>query len=114
MKATEQKKLKTSIIKELKSRGTYQKETDDFLIDTLLFNLELIREAKLDIQSRGQMVDIGNNKQFYQINFSVSIFHNAVKSINSILKQLGLEKPKAKDTDAKEDALTQLNEIITR
>jgi hypothetical protein len=114
MKATEVKKLKTALIKELRTRGTYQKETDDILIDTLLFNLELIREAKIEIQSRGQMGDIGNNKQFYQINFSVSILHNAVKSVNSILKQLGLEKPKAKDVDPKEDALSALNEIINR
>lgn len=29
----------------------------------------------------------------------VPIFHNAVKSINTILKQLGLEKPKSEEKD---------------
>jgi hypothetical protein len=56
-----------------------------------VFNLKLIADAKEDIESRGQMIDIGNNKTFYQINFSVSIFHNAIKSINSLLRKLGLE-----------------------
>jgi hypothetical protein len=92
MTATEQKKIKAQLTKALKSRGFYQKETDDILIETVIFNLELIREAKAEISKRGQMVNIGKDKDFYQINFSVSIFDNSVKSIDTILKQLGLDK----------------------
>jgi len=113
MKPTEQKKFTKGIVDTLRTRGTYDKAVDDVLIDNLIFNLVLIENAKKDIVHRGQMVDIGKNNEFFQINFSVSIFHNAVKSVNAILKQLGLEKMRV-EVDPRDTTLNQLNEIITR
>lgn len=113
MTSKEQKKIQHQIIKALKEKGTYSKETDDFLVDALLFNLVLIHNAKQDILTRGQMVNLrkSGDDPFFQINFSVSIFHNAVKSINLILKQLGLEKVNV-EADPQEDALKQLKQFL--
>jgi hypothetical protein len=73
---TTEKKIKQQIIKLLKARKMYTKEIDDFLIDQLLFNLKLIDYSIKDIQSRGTMVNIGKDQAYWQINFSISIFHN--------------------------------------
>lgn len=110
----EQKKIKAQIIKALKAGNIYNKDTDDFQIDNLVMNLVLIDSARKDIAERGSMVNISSNEDrpFYQINFSVSIFHNAIKSINTILKQLGLEKIKPTGTEGKTNALEALNKFI--
>jgi hypothetical protein len=115
MTPKEKKKITSAIVKTLKEKNIYNKDTDDILIDSIVFNLELIRGAKDDIEARGQMVNLRKSSEdpFWQINFSISIFHNAVKSINTLLKQLGLEKLKV-ESDSKEDALSYLNEIIKR
>ena len=83
------------------------------MIDSLVFNLVLIQNAKQDIATRGQMVNLRKSEDdpFYQINFSVSIFHNAVKSINGLLKQLGLEKTKV-EFDPQQEAMNALNDLL--
>jgi len=115
MTPSEQKKIKSAIVKTLKEQNIYNKAFDENLIDNLIFNLVLIADAKRDILSRGNLVNLckEGEEPYYQINFSISIFHNAVKSVNTILKQLGLEKVKV-ETDVTADALQQLNEIIRR
>lgn len=113
MTKTQETKLKKALIKLLKEKGTYNEATDNTLIDSILFNIKLIEDAKTDIQSRGSMVNLRKEGEtpFFQINFSISIFHNAVKSINTLLKQLGLEKEK-KEADTTSDAIEQLNLLL--
>jgi hypothetical protein len=113
MTLRDQKKYKNQIVQLLKSRGQYSKAVDDILVDSLVFNFRLIQDAQEDISKRGQMVNLRKSEDdpFYQINFSISIFHNAVKSINSILKQLGIEK-QIEAPDSKADALKMMNEIL--
>ena len=116
MSGTEQKKIKAQLIKVLKGQKRYCKETDDFQIDNLIYNLKIIESCKADIDKRGIMVNLrkSEDEPFYQINFSVSLFHNSIKSINTILKSLGLEKQKveAKAEDEKENALKALQDLI--
>lgn len=109
-----EKQIKTGLIKLLKKKNKYDKVTDDQLIDSLIFNFKLIEDSKDDILKRGTMIDIGKDRPFYQINFSISIFHNAVKSINTILKQLGLEKIKVDETATVVDPIQQLNEFLNK
>jgi hypothetical protein len=113
MTDTGQKKIKSQIVKSLKAKGAYSKDVDDLLIDSLVFNLVLIDNAKLDIQKRGQMVNLRKSEDdaFYQINFSTSIFFNAVKSINTLLKQLGLEKARV-ESDPQQEAIKALNDLL--
>lgn len=113
MNAKEQKKIRAQITKALKAQKLYNKDVDDFQIDNLVMNLVLIHNAKADILARGQMVNLRKEGEdpFYQINFSVSIFHNAVKSINTLLKQLGLEKMRH-ESAPKENALKELHELL--
>jgi hypothetical protein len=107
------KKIKSQIMKALKENGTYNKRVDDFQVDNLVFNLVLIHNSKADILKRGQMVNLRKSEDdpFYQINFSISVFHNAVKSINTILKSLGLEKAKV-ESNPQRDAMQALQDLL--
>lgn len=115
MTPKEKAKIRANLIKACKVNQTYTKEVDDLLIDSIVFNLVLIESAIADTETRGQMINLRKQGEepFYQINFSVSVFHNAVKSNNTLLKQLGLEKVKV-ESDGKESALNYLNQIIKR
>ncbi|SKC53566.1 hypothetical protein [Ohtaekwangia koreensis] len=105
------KNIKSGVIKLLKKKKQYDKETDDMLIDSLIFNLKLIEDSKADILTRGTMVNIGKEVPYYQVNFSVGVFHNAVKSINQILKQLGIEKARASN-ELEQDPMQAFNEFM--
>lgn len=107
-------KIKSAFVKVLKKKKIYEKDVDDPLIDQIIFNLKLIEDAKDDIIKRGSLVNLRKDKEadpFFQINFSISILHNAIKSNNTLLKQLGLEKIKV-EVDAKEDAMVQLRTLL--
>lgn len=101
------------MIKLLKTKKIYEKEVDDLLIDQFIFNVVLIDDAQQDIATRGAMVNIATdrNKKFMQQNFAIGILHNAIKSNNTILKQLGLDKVKI-EVDKTSDAFNNLKSLL--
>jgi len=108
------KAIKRGFLKLLKKKKVYEPEVDDALVDQIIFNLKLIEDAKTDIINRGSMVNLRKDKDeepFYQINFSISILHNAIKSNNTLLKQLGLEKARI-EVDPKDDAMLSLKALL--
>lgn len=111
MSDKEQKKIRTEIVKALKQKDDYEKDSDDILINELLFNLEMVSAAKDDIRLRGTIQDIGKDKPYYQVNNSISVYHSATDKILRILKQLGFKK-EVKDTDGKETALDSLSKLL--
>lgn len=112
MSKAAEKKVKASVIKLLKSKKIYEKDIDDQKIDEYIFNLILIQEAKANIARRGVMVQMGKDPNFEQQNFAIGIYHNAIKSNNTILKQLGLEKTKIEMDIDDRDAINKLNEFL--
>lgn len=113
MKPAQAKKIKASFIKVLQQKNVYEKEIDDFLIDQFILNLKLIADSEKDIAKRGNLINLrqANQEPYFQINFSISILHNAIKSNNTILKQLGLEKAKI-EIDTKETAFNNLQSLL--
>lgn len=105
------KSIKSGLVKILKKKKQYDKDSDDMLIDSLIFNLKLIEDSKADIHTRGTMVNIGKETTYYQVNFSIGVFHNAVKSINQILKQLGIEKAKVTN-DIEQDPMIAFKDFM--
>lgn len=105
------KRIKSGIVNILKKKKQYDKDSDDMLIDSLIFNMKLIEDSKADILTRGTMVNIGKEVPYYQVNFSIGVFHNAVKSINHILKQLGIEKVRVSN-ELEQDPMKAFNEFM--
>ncbi|HYG03028.1 MAG TPA: P27 family phage terminase small subunit [Chryseosolibacter sp.] len=120
VKVTKPKNAKQLIITYLKKVNQFE-QSDITLIDELVYQLELVNEAKRDIAQRGQMINLRKTGEepYYQINFSVSIIQKATKIIQSIYKQLGLDvvsrlKRSKQDSqqEEKKDALSLLNQIV--
>ena len=116
-KATD--KLKKEIIRILKREKLYE-STDLTLIDELIFNIELIAEAKADVKKRGININLRNDEDnpFYQLNNSLSVIQKSTKIIQSLYSQLGIDvitrikKADKKVEDKKGDALDRLNELL--
>lgn len=102
----EYKDLKDEIIKLLKSKNNYV-ETDDSLIDELMFNLYLCDQAKKDIKKNGIKVNVaGEGKRpYYQLNLSTALYNQSYKNVISTFSKLGIspaERMKLKITDIKD------------
>ena len=88
-------KIETAIIKRikkyLKNGGIYE-TIDDILIEELAFNVALAKEAKIDIEERGIVVNISKDekRQYFQPNFSVNTYNQALKSIMSLSTKLNI------------------------
>jgi P27 family predicted phage terminase small subunit len=67
-------------------------EVDSYLVDELLFNQLLIKQAKKDIKEKGISINVSNNpeKPYFQTNQSVTIYNNSLKNILQISRKLGL------------------------
>lgn len=111
MNQKEQKKIKTTLTKLVKEKGNYQKETDDQLIESYIFNLIMLEQARVDIATRGVVVQIGKDLSFTQKNFSVNTYHDCQRMINEIAKKLGIEKEPVV-VDQKANAKSLLNQLL--
>tara|TARA_R110000744_G_scaffold328078_1_gene433779 strand:+ start:342 stop:713 length:372 start_codon:yes stop_codon:yes gene_type:complete len=105
MSEKDQKKIRSQITKYFKDSNT-QESFDSILVDELLFQLELIADAKEEIRTKGQSINVSKdpNKPYYQVNPSIGIYQTAIKSLNSILTKLALtpqERNKIKQLSAK-------------
>lgn len=67
-------------------------EVDDYLVDELLFNQLLIKQAKKDIKDKGLLINVSSNpdKEYYQTNQAVTIYNNSLQNILKISRKLGL------------------------
>ena len=66
-------------------------EVDEIIIDELIFNQYLIKEAKKDIKERGLNINVSKGETpYYQTNPSISTYNQSVKNILNISRKLGL------------------------
>ena len=109
-----QKDIRESIVTFLQSKGNYQ-DSDSVLIDELLFNIYLIKEAKKDIRERGMILNAARKENAAGIqtgddkkNKSLEIYIQANKEVKQLYTQLGIspqERIKLKIELAKEEDL---------
>jgi hypothetical protein len=108
------KKFKKGLIKLLKEKNIYEKDSDDILIDELVYQLELNELAKQDVLARGIQINVRQQGEpFYNLNQSIAVINQCTKNIQSILNNLGItakERSKLKLLDKKEEF--NLNEFL--
>lgn len=111
MDATERKKIKSTIEKELKARSLYEK-VDQYLIEELLYQFELLEMAKADITVRGIQINVRQQGEpFYNLNQSVSVVQTCTRTIQSLMRQLQItpqERAKIKLDDQSKDTQNSL------
>lgn len=106
--------MKDRIIKYLE-KCELDDDINEFLIDELIFNIELAKTAKEDIIKNGIKINITRNhdkKPFYQKNRAIDIYTQALKGITLLCTKLCLtpsdrQKLKIERKDA-EDRLDKL------
>jgi P27 family predicted phage terminase small subunit len=98
-----------SLIKEaLKSKGQYE-DIDDTLLTELVFNIEMAEECRANIKAEGIRINVTTRKgkkPYYVKNQSYVIYLTVIKTITSILADLGLtprERNKIKSAITEED-----------
>jgi P27 family predicted phage terminase small subunit len=79
------------LIEYIKNKGIYE-EVDNTLIDELLYNVKIIKQAKKDLQEYGLMMNVSKNddKPYFQQSPAVAIYNSAVKNIMNISRKLAL------------------------
>lgn len=80
---------KKKLIELLSDKGIYE-ETDEILLDELMFNLKMLRDAKVDINKNGILTYINKEKTLTNINPSVTVYKGALKNIMDICRKYGL------------------------
>jgi hypothetical protein len=119
LKLTDAEAVKQVVIDLLKKQNMFE-QADMTLLDELVYQIQMLNEAKIDIVTRGQMVNLRKSEDdpFWQINFSVSIVQKSTKIIQSIYRQLGIDvvsrmKKEGKETINKQDvALQELQALM--
>ena len=79
----------------LKAKGSYD-PIFDYVIEDLLFNLEVADELKNDIRTRGAVIEIGNTGQMIT-NTSLTAYNVALKQVMLFSSRLGLDFKAIKD-----------------
>lgn len=81
--------LKTLIIELL---GPQYKESDQPLIDELIYNFEMLQKAKDGIEEHGLMINIarGDRDPYYQKNPLFSVYDTCLKNINTLYTKLNI------------------------
>lgn len=91
-------KIKKTIVKFLKDRNMYE-DVDTFLIDDLIFNIEIANQCSYDIRNEGRngrldlLTDITRDpdkEAFFQKNRLLDIYTQATKNIKDSYVKLGL------------------------
>ena len=86
------KKLKADIIELMRDKGIYE-NTDANLINELIYNLYISREAKAAIAAHGIMVNVRADPDappLYQVNQAVGIYNQAIKAVLTIFTKLSI------------------------
>ena len=98
--------LKKGITKLLKEKGMYE-PTDETLIDELVFNMAMVKAARMDILDRGIILNKGDKNSLYdRVNKSCELYDKSLRNATSLFIKLGInpqERAKlkivAEDTD---------------
>ena len=83
-------KLKTRIVKNLQKLGQFDLESDEILINELVFNIEIAQHARKEIRAGGIIikgrfdVDIRNP--------ALDVYNAAVKNINALSTKIGMSR----------------------
>ena len=84
--------LKKSILDYLQSRDLYH-ESDEILVEELLYNIKLAKMSKDDIAENGLQMNITrdpNRDPYFVKNQSVNTYQQCLKNIQSLFRQLSL------------------------
>jgi len=84
------KLTKPKVIKFLKEKGIYN-DIDEFLVDEMLYNLELARQSKADLKKRGIVVAINTEQTLFNTNPSNNIYQTSIKQALTICRKLGID-----------------------
>ena len=84
------KLTKPKVVRFLKEKDIYN-EIDEFLIDEMLYNLELARQAKADLKKRGVVVPINTEQTLFNTNPSNNIYQASIKQALTICRKLGID-----------------------
>jgi len=66
-------------------------ESDEILLEEIIFNREVLEIAKEDIRENGIQIDITRDpdkEPFYQKNRAVDVYQQALKNIQALFRQL--------------------------
>jgi P27 family predicted phage terminase small subunit len=106
MNSSKQKKISSDILDSLRSKGLFE-NSDQILIDELLYQQFLISEAKKSIKANGILVNVrADGVPLLQVNQAVSVYRDAVKSLITLCTKLGItpqERSKLKLIEKKSD-----------
>lgn len=101
-----------NLVKEtLRAKGQYE-ELDDMLLTELVFNIEMAEECRSNIRVEGIRINVTTRKgkkPYYIRNQSYAIYLTVIKTITSILADLGLtprERAKIKSAIIEEDSFS--------
>jgi P27 family predicted phage terminase small subunit len=97
---------KKKIIEYLKQNTNFD-EVDSYLVDELLYNDSLMKQAKKDIKDRGIQINVSNNpdKPYFQTNQAITLYNNSLKNVLQISRKLGLSAGDRKMLDIQYDSL---------
>lgn len=114
--------LKESLIEKLKIENCYY-ESDEVIIDQIIFNIEMMNEAQTDLRERGLLINMTRNpdrEPYICPNPASTQYDSKLKNLMSLLNSLGLSKQgkkiildianKAPDKDALDIILAEDNE----
>ena len=66
-------------------------DSDEILLDEIIFNIEMLELAKEDIRENGIQLDITRDpdkEPFYQKNRAVDVYQQALKNVQALYRQL--------------------------
>jgi P27 family predicted phage terminase small subunit len=86
--------LKKRLIESLKEENCYY-ESDEVIVDQIIFNIELMNEAQKDLKERGLLINMTrdpNREPYICPNPASNQYDTKLKNLMSLLNSLGLSK----------------------
>jgi len=79
------------VIKEYLVEQLLWHDSDEILLDEIVFNIEMLETAKADIRENGIQIDITRDpdkEPFYQKNRAVDVYQQSLKNVQALYRQL--------------------------
>lgn len=82
---------KKQLIEYIKNKGLFE-DVDLIMIDELIYNIKVTKQAKRDLDKYGLMMNVSKdpNKPYFQQSPAVAIYNSAVKNIMNLSRKLAL------------------------